>query len=136
MINAKRKTASLAVAGILILFTVLLYSFIYPSWQQYFPKCIFHNLTGLYCPLCGTQRALNALVHGNIGEAIRDNILVLFAILLFSLFTLQLKVFHKKSRYTNILSSSTFFKAALIIVIVFGVLRNIPFYPFTILAPF
>lgn len=33
--------------------------------QGYFP-CLFHTLTGAYCPGCGGTRALAALLRGNI----------------------------------------------------------------------
>lgn len=33
------------------------------------PKCLFHSLTGLDCPGCGSQRAIAAALHGRIGEA-------------------------------------------------------------------
>ena len=35
--------------------------------------CPYLALTGLYCPGCGTGRALKALVHGRIGESFRYN---------------------------------------------------------------
>jgi hypothetical protein len=31
--------------------------------------CPFHAATGLRCPGCGSQRALEALLHGRIGQA-------------------------------------------------------------------
>ena len=38
-----------------------------------FPKCPFRLLTGLQCPGCGSQRALHALLHGDIAGAWRFN---------------------------------------------------------------
>ena len=40
-----------------------------------FPRCPFHLLTGLYCPGCGSQRALHALLHGRVGQAAGLNLL-------------------------------------------------------------
>jgi hypothetical protein len=34
------------------------------------PKCPFKMITGFSCPGCGIQRALYAIMHGNIKEAI------------------------------------------------------------------
>ena len=35
--------------------------------------CLFHILTGLNCPFCGTQRMAWALLHGNVSEAFHYN---------------------------------------------------------------
>ena len=37
------------------------------------PFCIFHKVTGLPCPACGTTRATVMLIHGQIWEAISTN---------------------------------------------------------------
>ena len=44
------------------------------------PKCIFKMLTGYDCPGCGSQRALHALLHGNIARAWQCNPFVFFAV--------------------------------------------------------
>lgn len=44
------------------------------------PKCPLKWLTGLSCPACGIQRALHALLHGDIVGAMRFNYYLAFAI--------------------------------------------------------
>jgi len=62
----------------------LLYFFFDPALSDFFPKCIFHSLTGLDCPGCGSQRAIHALLHGEVVKAADMNLLVvLFLPLLF-----------------------------------------------------
>ena len=39
-------------------------------------RCPFYELTGLYCPGCGSGRAVTALLHGRVGAAFRWNPLV------------------------------------------------------------
>ena len=39
--------------------------------------CLFHELTGLYCPGCGSGRAALALLHGRVGEAFGHNALAM-----------------------------------------------------------
>ena len=34
------------------------------------PPCLFHRMTGYYCPGCGATRCVYALLHGRIGEAL------------------------------------------------------------------
>lgn len=37
--------------------------------------CMFHNVTGIPCPSCGTTRAMIQLLHGHFAEAFRLNVL-------------------------------------------------------------
>ena len=41
-----------------------------PTPDSYFPRCLFHMLTGLHCPGCGSTRCLHALVHGDLPQAV------------------------------------------------------------------
>ena len=50
----------------------MLYTFP-PTQFAFYPPCMFHKLTGLNCPGCGTTRALHQLLHGHIGAAFRLN---------------------------------------------------------------
>lgn len=45
-----------------------------------FPRCPFLTLTGLYCPGCGSQRALHALLHGRVGQAAGLNLLAVLCL--------------------------------------------------------
>ena len=38
--------------------------------------CVFYETTGLYCPGCGSGRAVYALLHGRVREAFFDNMLL------------------------------------------------------------
>lgn len=62
----------------------ILYTFP-PTQTAFYPPCVFHKLTGLNCPGCGTTRALHQLLHGHIGAAFRLNPM-LFALLVTALF--------------------------------------------------
>ena len=50
---------------------------------------MFHTVTGWDCPGCGSQRAIHALLHGEIGEAFRANgmLLVMIPLLVLIAFT-------------------------------------------------
>lgn len=45
------------------------------------PPCIFHLTTGLYCPGCGSTRSVIALVHGDIILSLRQNPIVITALI-------------------------------------------------------
>ena len=49
------------------------------TWQ-----CPFFALTGLKCPGCGGQRAVIALIHGDIMSALRHNLLAVVGLPLFA----------------------------------------------------
>lgn len=53
----------------------LLYKFPTSS-VDYYPWCPIHTSTGLLCPGCGATRALEALVHGHLAQALALNPLV------------------------------------------------------------
>src|SRR5689334_3156810 len=40
-----------------------------PASGGIFPPCPLHYLTGLYCPGCGSLRAMHALLHGDFLQA-------------------------------------------------------------------
>ncbi|MCB0464112.1 MAG: DUF2752 domain-containing protein [Aequorivita sp.] len=108
-----------------------------PSENSFFIPCPFHYITGLFCPGCGSQRAIHLLLHGDILGAFRFNPLMVLTlpILIYSLgITLVNWIFGTKYRF--ILFYSNFFIFGYFgIAIIYWVLRNLPFFPFNLLAP-
>lgn len=49
--------------------------------HRHVPLCPFRAVTGLDCPLCGGLRAVAALARGQWQTALRDNLLVVLAVL-------------------------------------------------------
>jgi hypothetical protein len=64
--------SGIVATAVALLAGVLLYRFP-PERYTFYPRCPFHAATGLLCPGCGTTRALGALVHGDVGSALRFN---------------------------------------------------------------
>jgi len=54
-----------AAAAVLFLFD--------PATAGIYPVCLFHRVTGLDCPGCGSLRALHQLLHGHLWTALRLN---------------------------------------------------------------
>lgn len=50
-----------------------------PSQYVLMPKCPFRLLTGLSCPGCGVQRAIHALLHGDVYGAIKYNVFLVYS---------------------------------------------------------
>jgi len=44
-----------------------------PNRSGHYPTCPFLALTGLYCPGCGSLRAIHAMAHGDLGTATARN---------------------------------------------------------------
>src|SRR5215204_565695 len=112
---------------------LLLYFFIEPK-NGVLPKCFFHELTGLFCPGCGVQRSFHALLNGHFLTAIDYNLLfiLLLPLILYFIFIFALG---KKHPSTSFIYKSAFSFSVVIVVISFWVLRNIPYTPFSWLAP-
>jgi len=47
-----------------------------PEQYAFYPQCPIHHFLGFLCPGCGATRALAALLHGHIAEAMQLNGLV------------------------------------------------------------
>ncbi len=107
-----------------------------PARGGVFPRCPIHALTGLYCPGCGTTRALHQLLHGNLLAALRLNplLLVLLPILAYSFLSFTREAFCGRA-LPNLLRTRLVRGLLIGTVLTFTVLRNIPRYPCTLLAP-
>ncbi|MBQ9555068.1 MAG: DUF2752 domain-containing protein [Muribaculaceae bacterium] len=58
----------------------IFYYFVNPAVQQFPIQCPWHLLTGTQCPACGTQRALSALAHGHVSQALSYNYFFILSI--------------------------------------------------------
>jgi hypothetical protein len=103
-----------------------------PAWA---PPCPFHYLTGLHCPGCASTRATLALLHGDLARALRMNgLLVLSLPLLLAWAGLALWRGFRYGRPPAELPRHTA-TVALVVLLLFAVLRNLPWWPFVLLAP-
>ncbi|MCX7547664.1 DUF2752 domain-containing protein [Xanthomarina sp. F1114] len=107
-----------------------------PANNVLFPKCLFYSATNLYCPGCGSQRAIHQILHGHITTGLKFNYLIGFLTLVLSyqLYVFIVQAYFNKS-VKNLLHKPLTTKLILIVVLLFWILRNIPFYPFSLLAP-
>lgn len=127
---AKKKDIIILFFIIVLGATYLLFIF---KTNRYIP-CLFHKITGLYCPGCGITRMIQAIVRLEFVEAFWYNPLVFCLIPFIGLYLINLirsnlnkkKLFGDKTR-------KVFWNVTLVITIAFWVLRNIPALSF--LAP-
>ena len=118
--------------AVLVAGAVVLYR-IRPEKTWWMPPCMFHEVTGLYCPGCGTGRGFHKLLHGDLVGAWRMNPLTVSMIPL----TIYLIAICYRKRPDGKASAppSWLGYAVIVAVVAFWILRNIPAYPFTLLAP-
>ena len=105
-----------------------------PSTTAFYPKCLFHEMTGLYCPGCGSTRALYCLMHGEFREALCDNALVVLVLPLLGAILLA-RAFRRRPPIVVRQSQLRWLGLLLAMIVVFGVARNIPRRPFSLLVP-
>jgi hypothetical protein len=114
-----------AAAGIAALLASVVLFLFDPALSRLFPPCLLHETTGLYCPGCGSLRSLHQLLHGHLERAFSLN-----PFLVLSLPFLISAPFLRKWLYRAWVPW-----AAFAVLVVYGILRNIPIRPFSLLAP-
>jgi hypothetical protein len=115
----------------------LLYFFIDARATKIFPKCPFYSLTGLFCPGCGSQRAVSALLHLDILSAMRYNVLLVAALpmMFYSAYASIVNTFGTKKVEQRLFYSVWFIRVIAIVVVAFWILRNLSIHPFHLLSP-
>jgi hypothetical protein len=109
-----------------------------PADSPLYPKCQLRQLTGLHCPGCGLTRALHSGLNGDLIQMVAFNPLavVVFPVLAVVLARLLWAWAWDRTSETPVLPRWTWLPWAVgAVLVVFSVLRNVPVYPFTLLAP-
>lgn len=110
-----------------------------PGEASFYPRCQLHTLTGLHCPGCGATRSLHALFNGRVEQALAYNALVLVFLPAAGCFLVAM-VWNRYRGWSTRRSLPRAWDRYGLWMLVFavaayGILRNIPVYPLTLLAP-
>jgi hypothetical protein len=107
-----------------------------PTEASYYPRCPFHQLTGLHCAGCGTTRCLHALLHGEVRQALAYNALTFLALpyLVYWFVRESLTAFFRVPPARPVLPRWCI-RLLIGLVFAFWVVRNLGFPPFDALAP-
>jgi hypothetical protein len=107
-----------------------------PSTHQFFPVCPLFALTGLACPGCGLTRGFHALFHGDVATALGFNLLIPVWAVIFGYVGISLLLLAIRGKGLPMWPTwPRFLWTFMIVLLVFGVVRNIPVYPFSLLFP-
>jgi len=102
-----------------------------------FPACGFHATTGLWCPGCGLTRATHHLLTGDVAAALSSNLFTPFvlAAIVASWVTWTLATFGREVRNPILRLPAWSGPALVVLLVAFGVARNLPGDPWQALAP-
>ena len=103
------------------------WAFRHPAAWPVKPICVFHAVTGWYCPGCGATRALCALSHGDLSGAWHYNALLI------AVLPLLLVAAWQPQRVSQV--RPVWIWTLVILIGLFTVARNIPLPPFLALTP-
>ncbi len=133
--NLNRLWIWIAVAVVVAGMITLVY-FFDPARYSFYLPCPFYALTGLYCPGCGSGRAVHQILHGNFVKALTLNpLLILTLPLIAYLFAGELLQAIPAFRGRPRPLPGWFVWTILVVILTYWVVRNIPVYPFNLLAP-
>lgn len=102
--------------------------------------CVIYENTGMFCSSCGATRSVICLLSGDITSALRNNFMVTLAIIPASALMIYLYIgiifgYLGRMPHTVNLGISVLVLIFAVLFLVFGIIRNIPVYPFTYLTP-
>lgn len=94
-----------------------------PTASSIYPQCPIWLLLGVQCPGCGATRALSALLHGHLREALRLNALTTLAIPLSILYAGGRRLFRIPAPGAQ--NSRALLYAGFAVLLAFTVARNL-----------
>lgn len=107
-----------------------------PLRVAFYPRCPLYVFTGLYCPGCGALRALHALLHLRVAAAFGYNALLVPALPVFAYLGIsRLRKWMGRPALPTVFLPASAVWGILVLLVGFATLRNLPFAPFTLLAP-
>ena len=119
--KAKQHPA-LFLAGLVVMGLLIAMFVVKPGELRIFPPCLFHKLTGWNCPGCGTTRAVQEILHGNLRAGFKDNALLVLSLPLLA--WVGWRVWRRGSEVVHISVPRVWFGLA--VLAIFTVWRNLP----------
>lgn len=122
----------LLLLGVIALF----YFSVNPNQVDFLLKCPLYKNTGVFCPGCGSQRAIHNLLHGEFLKALQNNLMLVLGMVALSYhygIRFSNRIF--KTRFKSVFDTKKIILLVIVLLILFWIVRNTAIYPFTLLAP-
>ena len=97
-----------------------------PNQPGHYPTCPFLQLTGYYCPGCGTLRCLHVLAHGHLAQALGFNALTVAMLPLLAWMWLRWTVRTVRASPRRTVAPAWSIRLLFWVIVVFWVVRNLP----------
>lgn len=127
VLRSQRSSAPLLV-GVTGALGVGLVAVVDPNEAGNYPTCPFLAFTGLQCPGCGTLRVVHALVRGDVAGAVDLNVVAVLLLPLLAWAWWQWLVTSLRGRPREPMLPAAAGYAIALVLAVFGVLRNLPWF--------
>ena len=120
-----KRRALIIITAVVAILAAIVYFYFDPSSSKLFPRCLFLETTGVKCPGCGSQRAVHALLHGQVGEAWHYNAMLVVAIPLIGFYLLVSVMQERWQRLYRVLFSRVVLLSLVGLIVLWWVLRNV-----------
>lgn len=128
--GVRRRVRALLAPGSVLVLAVAASAYIGhvdPAEPGHYPTCPFLLVTGYYCPGCGMLRAVHALLHGDVGEALSLNALVVAMLPVLAYLWAWRVVTAGRGRPRPAPAPAAAAWGFLAIIAIFWIVRNLPF---------
>ena len=120
-----KRRALIIITAVVVIVAAIVYFYFDPSSSRLFPRCLFLETTGVKCPGCGSQRAVHALLHGQVSEAWHYNAMMVVAIPLIGFYLLVSVMQERWQRLYRVLFSRVVLLSLVGLIVLWWVLRNV-----------
>ncbi len=122
----KKRAQKVLITVLLVVMTGLLYAGFFIATGIGIP-CIFHKVTGLLCPGCGVSRMCLSLMRGDVKQAAEYNPLLFFLLPILLLILSDCVIRYVKTGELTLRRwQNGCLYVILLLLLLFGILRNIP----------
>ena len=121
----------LPAAGIILVVVLAVVLFLFdPGQHGFYPRCFFHEATGLQCPGCGALRAGHQLLHRHVRAALHLNALLVISLPVLAGVALWKILRWRRGGTSGIALRPAWIWMVLGVSLGFTVLRNFPAFAF------
>jgi len=111
-----------------------------PTRHAVYPQCWLYHATGIYCAGCGATRAIHALLHGRVIDALHDNALfvTVLPLLIYIVGSYAVTAWQNKAWPKKNIDARNLMRwgiGSIVVMIGFMAMRNLPGTPFDLLKP-